>query len=207
MDMKQNIPEEEQNHTQHYEVLQSLGDNYTSDGKYTEAKRYYEKAANLAPDEAGPYVGLGVIALQNGMIDDAEVSFKVACRLDNKCSKAYCGLAMTAQQRNDYQSAFDMYLKALDLDKDNLTSLLGLFQVSCRTNNFGKVIYYLQVYLEMHPGDISVMFSLAALYMKDSQMEKSKELLDNILVFQPDNTDAANLLEEVEHMMAKTCNV
>ena len=130
MDMTQNEDIGQPDTTQHYEVLQELGDCHTSVGNYAQAQSCYEKAASLGPDEPGPYVGLGVVALQKNLLDDAEVAFRVACRLDTNCAKAYTGLAMTAQQRSDYKRAFDMYLKCLELDTDNLTALLGLFQTS-----------------------------------------------------------------------------
>jgi predicted Zn-dependent protease len=91
----------------------------------------------------------------------------------------------------------------LELDTDNLTALLGLFQTSCRMNSFAKVIHYLEVYLDMHPGDSSVMLSLAALYMKEGRFERSQKILLDILTLIPANKDAANLLEEVEHNLAR----
>ncbi len=188
--------------TQHYEVLRELGDCYTSVGNYSQAHRCYERAASLGPDEPGPYVGLGVAALQMGKLEDAEIAFRVACRLDVRCAKAYAGLAMVAQQRRDYPQSFDLYMKSLELDSDNITALLGLFQVSCAMGSFAKVIYYLQVYLDMHPGDVSVMFALSALYLKDGQTEQARDMLRNLLALEPGNQDAVNLLEEVEHTMA-----
>lgn len=188
--------------TQHYEVLQELGDCYTSVGDYSQAHRCYEKAASLGPDEPGPYVGLGVAALQVDKLEDAEVAFRVACRLDPKCAKGYAGLAMVAQQRRDYPQAFDLYMKSLELDTNNISALLGLFQVSCEMKSFAKVIYYLEVYLQMHPGDTSVMFALSALYLKDGQTDQAKHMLQDLLILEPTNRDAVNLLEEVEHTLA-----
>lgn len=203
MDITQNNADQQYNSTQHYEVLQQLGDCYTSVGNYAEAQKHYEKAASLGPDEPGPYIGLGVVALQKNLLDDAEISFRVACRLDPNCARAYAGLAMVAQQRADYKQAFEMYLKSLELDSDNLIALLGLFQTSCQMGSFAKVTHYLEVYLNMHPGDTSVMFPLAALYMKDGRLEQSKKTLLDLLALDPDNNDAANLLEEVEHSLAQ----
>ena len=188
--------------TQHYEVLQELGDCYTSVGDYSQAHRCYEKAASLGPDEPGPYVGLGVAALQIAKLEDAEIAFRVACRLDPKCAKAYAGLAMVAQQRRDYPQSFDLYMKSLELDTNNISALLGLFQVSCEMRSFAKVIYYLEVYLQMHPGDTSVMFALSALYLKDGQTEQAKHMLEDLVALEPTNRDAVNLLEEVEHTLA-----
>jgi len=195
---------EQHDSTQHYEVLQELGDCYTSVGNYVQAQRCYEKAASLGPDEPAPYVGLGVVALQKNLLDDAEIAFRVACRLDANCAKAYAGLGMVAQQREDHKQAFEMYLKCLDLDNDNLTALLGLFQTSCQMGSFAQIIHYLKVYLNMHPGDTSVMFTLAALYMRDGQLGRAKEILLDILTLDENHEDAANLLEEVEHNLAQT---
>ncbi len=118
--------------TQHYDVVKELGDCYVSVGNFREAQSYYEKATTLAPDEAGPYIGIGVIALQEGNTADAEVAFKVAKRLDPQSSKAYCGLAMIRQNKEQWSESFELYLKCLELDSDNLTALLGLFQMSCQ---------------------------------------------------------------------------
>jgi tetratricopeptide (TPR) repeat protein len=138
---------------QHFEIVQELGDCHTQLGEYDQARECYEQAALLEPDEAGPYVGTGVIALQQGKLDDAEIAFRVALRLDPCSSRAYAGQAMIQQQKGHMQEAFDLYLRCLDIDSDNMTALLGLFQVSCQMGSFGRVIDYLKVYLEMHPGD------------------------------------------------------
>ena len=207
MDITQNNVDEQHDSTQHYEVLQELGDCYASVGNYSQAQQYYEKAAVLSPDEADPYVGLGVVALQKNLLDDAEIAFRVACRLNSNCAKAYAGFAMVAQQRADYKQAFEMYLKSLELDTDNLVALLGLFQASCQMGSFAQVIHYLEIYLNMHPGDTSVMFPLAALYMKDGKFEESKNILLNLLSLDENHRDAVNLLEEVEHSLTQAKQV
>jgi len=138
MDITHNNVDQQHDSTQHYEALQEMGDCYASVANYKLAQEYYEKAAVLEPDAPDPYVGLGVVALQNNQLDDAEISFKVACRLDANCAKAYTGLGLTAQQRTDYKQAFEMYLKSLELDTENLIALLGLFQASCQMGSFAQ---------------------------------------------------------------------
>ena len=188
---------------QHFEVMQEMGDCHTQLGEYEQAKECYQKAAWLEPDEAGPYVGTGVIALQEGKIDDANIAFRVALRLDPQNSRAYAGQAMIYQQKQEMKKAFDCYLKCLEIDGDNLTALLGLFQVSCQMGSFGRIIDYLKIYLEMHPKDCGVMFCLATLYVKNQQLPQAKNLLEQILKLEPNNTDAGNLLEEVQHIMSQ----
>jgi Flp pilus assembly protein TadD len=187
--------------TQRSETLCQLGDCHASLSQYQQAQEHYEQAANLSPDDAGPYIGLGVIAMQQGKLDDARIAFQVARRLDNKCAKAYCGLAMIFQQQQDFARAFEHYLKCLEFDGDNMTALLGLFQTSCQMGSFGKIIHYLEIYLNTHPADATVMFCLAALYDKEGKFAEARKLLIDVLAINPQNNDAANLLEEVEHKL------
>ncbi len=188
---------------ENYEANLCLGQTYLDNGDYQRAKSFYEDLANSQPDNPEPYVGLGTIDLQLEKLDNAEISFRIAARLDKNCSRAYCGLAMVAHKKDDYQKAFDLYLKCLDLDTDNLTALLGLFQASCQMGSFAKVIYYLQMYLDMHPEDTAVMLSLAALYVKDEKLIEAKKILMNIIMIEPENDEALKFLEEVEHDMDK----
>lgn len=204
MDIVRDTPIPDQGWTQRYDVLKELGDCYASVGEYDSARECYEKAAWLEPDEAGPYVGTGIIEMQQGRPEEAEAAFRVAVRLDPCSSRAFAGLAMIAQQRSDYRLSFDCYLKSLELDSNNLTALLGLFQVSCQMGSFENVIHYLKVYLRMHPGDTSVMFCLAALHLREGQETRACDLLRDILTLQPDYEDAQNLLEEIQNRTCRT---
>lgn len=203
MDRKKKDIIEQETTDQSYEGMQKLGDYYTSAGDYDRAQKCYEKATSLSPDEADPYVGLGIIDFQKNLLDNAEIAFRVACRLAPDCSRAYAGLAMVAQKKADYEKAFGMYLKCLELNTDNLTALLGLFQTSCQMGSFAKVIHYLELYLSIHPHDCSVMFTLAALYVKEGSFEQSRKVLLDILKLDSHNEDAVNLLEEVDHNLAQ----
>ena len=102
---------------------------------------------------------------------------------------------MVAQQRRDFSGAFDLYVKSLELDCDNVTVLLGFFQVSCETGSFQRVTHYLETYLQSHPGDIRAMFALAVSYQRAGQTEPCKSMLLNLLTLDPNNADAANLLK------------
>ena len=185
-----------------FQTARELGDNFLSIGDIEKAEKYFEKAASLDADNAVPYVGIGTIALLKNLPQEAKLAFRVACRLDPKCSQAYEGLGKVAQYNENHETAIEMYLKCLELDANNLTALLGLFQASSEMGSFAKIIHYLKIYLDMHPNDIPVMFSLATLYIKDNQYENSKNMLLKILAICPENKDAQNLLEEVQQYLA-----
>ncbi len=184
-------------------LLLQMGDGCCVSEDYIQAFRHYEQAAILDPDASAPYVGMALLEYQRGDLDRAEISFRVARRLNPTCSRAYLGLAVIAQEREDFAFAFEMYLKSVESDPENLLALLGLFQVSCQMRTFEKMTGYLESYLQMHPRDTSVMSCLASLYIRDNKFAQAKKILTETIRIAPNNDIAIDLLEEVEYNLSK----
>jgi tetratricopeptide (TPR) repeat protein len=180
-----------------YRDLMELGDSYASLEQADFAGDCYREAAVLEPHRSQPHVGLGILALQAGRYAEARDSFAAAAARDARCSEAYGGLAMVYQQRQDFAAALEMYLRCLQLNPDNLVALLGLFQTSCRMGTFAKVIHFLQVYLDRHPGDTPVLFCLATLYARDGRLRHAEKALLDVLALEPGKQEAADMLQAV----------
>ena len=185
-----------------YSRLKDLGDCHTSLGDDARARDCYDAACDLAPEESGPYVGLGVLALNDGQLDRAQRWFNIARHLDPACGQAYGGLAMIHHQSENYPEAFEMYLKCLELDTNNLAALLGLFQTSCQMGTFAKIIHYLELFLETYPDDSAVLFCLATLHARDGRYEQAARALHAVLKLEPDKIEAAHLLAQVTDSLA-----
>lgn len=182
---------------QHFEVCSELAECQCAMGDYTKAERCYNEAAKLCPERPEPHVGLGMLYFNMDLVRDARRAFERALALDEKNSDALTGLAGTYVKEREYDDAFDIYIKALKIDPDNLLALLGLFRTSCLMGSFAKVIYYLEYYLKLHPGDPSVLFCLATLYVKEDRLSLAREMLDRILSADPANAEAKALLAQV----------
>ncbi len=189
------------NQDAHFDTLMQLADCYEELQKWDSARKYWQAASALSPDKAQPHVRLGTLAFQRGQLDQAERLFRVAGKLQEDCGEAYGGLAMICQHRGDHSGAFEMYLKCLELDTDNLVALLGLFQTSCRMGSFSKIIHYLEVYLENNPSDASVLFCLASLYAREGRLWRARQAVRKVLKEAPEKQDAKNLLAELEEAL------
>jgi Flp pilus assembly protein TadD len=55
-------------------------------GDLEEARRRCNQAAESAPEQAEPYLGLGAIALQDHRLDEAYRAFQIARLLDGTCA-------------------------------------------------------------------------------------------------------------------------
>ena len=179
---------------QRFDVLMELAECQSALGDLNRARCCYRQAGRLEPDRP----------IQLDRLDEAEAAFQAAAQRQPSCAEAYGGLAMVRQRRGDYAGAFDMHLKCLELDTDNLVALLGLFQTSCQMGTFAKVIHYLEVYLDRHPGDTSVLFCLATLYAREGQLGPARDCLLDVLALEPGKAEAEQLLDAVRRQLAET---
>ncbi len=181
-----------------YQIFTQIADCYAALNDYQNSENYYHTAITLVPDGADAYLGLGTLAMRRRKFDLAREFFQTAGDFHPDCSEAYGGLAMVHQHRKEYDKALDMYLKCLELNTDNLVALLGLFQTSCEMGNFSQIIRYLEIYLDGHPSDTSVLFCLASLYAKEGRLHDATEAVAKVLALEPDKPEAAELLAELE---------
>ena len=186
----------------HYGVLVQLADCCAASRQWRLAEAYYKSASALSPLEPRPYLCLGTLALQGNDVAEAERCFRAAVEVQGDSSEAYCGLAMACQRGGQYARAFDMYLRALELDTDNLVALLGLFQTSCEMGTFSKIIHYLEAYLQVHPEDGSVRFCLATLYAREGRLLEARRAVLKVLAEQP-KEEAEQLLAEINEALAE----
>lgn len=188
-----------------FEELQVLASCHIASEEYHQAERCYRRAAVLVPDRPEPFVGLGVTAMQTHRPTEALQAFQTARVLNPRCAEAWAGTAMIHQERGEYPQAFEMYLRCLEIDGDNLIALLGLFQTSCQMGTFSKITHYLEEYLETHPDDQSVLFCLASLYARDGRAIQARQALLTVLACDPNKTEAVELLRKVEEQMQTNC--
>lgn len=186
----------------HYRSLKDIGDCHAAAGDFKRAWSSYQQAAAAAPAEAGVHVSMGLLAFRQGQNLSARNCFEAALIIDPDNSEACGGLAVVRQQEQDYPGAFEMYMRCLELQNDNLVALLGLFQTSCQMGTFCQITRYLEIYLFKHPDDVSVLFCLATLHARDGRLEQARKAVLKVLSLESDKPEAADLLMQIESRLA-----
>jgi tetratricopeptide (TPR) repeat protein len=92
-------------------------------GKHTEALQAFDKAIELAPNNAGVWDIKGVVLFHLGNLDAALKAFEKVTQLDPNNAKAWQHKAETLYQRNSFTEAKRHIDKALLLDSEDATSL------------------------------------------------------------------------------------
>lgn len=92
------------------------GDALFKKGKYTEAEKFFLKAATRAPEDARIYSRLGLIYLQNKNHNDAIEALKVAVRFDKYNPSRHYNLALAYLGNEDRPRAIAAIREAITLD-------------------------------------------------------------------------------------------
>lgn len=92
------------------------GDELFKKGEYSQAEKFFLKAATRTPGDARVYARLGVIYLHGKNYSDAIEVLKVAVKLDHYNPSRHYNLALAYHGNNDRQKAISSTREAIALD-------------------------------------------------------------------------------------------
>ena len=111
----------------HPESHLMLGTLYTTNGKFKDAERHYQRAIELLPEMASAYHGLAYLyGEHNRNMEKAIVLARRATELSPKSAPYYNTLSWLCFKHGEYDAAETAVLKAIELSPDNLIYQEGL---------------------------------------------------------------------------------
>jgi len=102
------------------------------------------------------------------------------------------------EESSDLNSAIARYKDALDTDPESMAALFGLVKTSFELNQLEVAEKYLNRYLELHPANLDVLFSLGGVYVKQGKYREANKVLERVLLFDPGYKDAKEVLKMVK---------
>lgn len=86
-----------------------------------------------------------------GRLNDGEKAFKAITTQYDRYAAAYNGLGLVAIQRGDAETARQHFLKAIDLDPQQVEPLLNLGLLCQKTGRKEEALRYYELFLEKAP--------------------------------------------------------
>ena len=166
------------------EVLQ--GDTVSADTKFNQVL-----AAN--PESARALCGKGALSASRGDWQAAKNYFERANYIDPVYDVAWAGLALYYYSIRENEKAWELFMRAIDLNPENVRALLGIIELGYSLGRLGEVENVLKLYLEMHPLDLNFLYSLAGCYFAQNKLKEAAAELDKIHMFDAENKNANEL--------------
>lgn len=116
------------------------GYNCHSRGDFEGAKANYLRAAKSAPNHSGVLLGLGLLSMREGLLDDAERLLRKAHAADTRDANILVNLAAALLTSKKYSECIDASQKALAMQPDNVEALVNLSHAQREMKDFDGAI-------------------------------------------------------------------
>ena len=163
-------------------TLNSLGTAYMAVGNSEDAIKCYKRALELRPNSPMAYYNIGSAYQIQQNHEEACIYLEKACELDDEDEVFKTALAMSKTKHGCYEEASKIY-KSLLLqhpEKENYKyNLVTCFEAM---GDLQTAIKMLESMVYVNQKFILPAQKLASLYIKTNQLNKAKEIYDNILL-------------------------
>ena len=129
--------------------------------------------------------GKGVIAAAESNWDTAITFFIEANQDTPQNDVPLAGLALCFANQGKIEKAWEFYQKALSLNPENLTAILGIIELAYKLNRVSVLEVVLQKYLNLYPHDENIIYSLAGAFYSQGKFKEALEQIEKILATQP----------------------
>ncbi len=169
--------------------------------KYEQALEMLFKAIEEQPDEPNHYINTGTILADAGKVEEAERFFQKALTLDSEHGGAYYGLANIYFNHERYSEAVKLYQKALVVNKEDadIHYMLGMSFIN--SGDFNAALPYMMRSYEIKPADDEIAFQYGLILCQLSMYDEAVAVLNELLVRQPEHTDALYNLALARYML------
>jgi tetratricopeptide (TPR) repeat protein len=169
---------------------------YKNKGLREKANEEYLIALKINPNYRSPLNDLGLMAMEDGRLDDAESYFLSGIKIQADAI-FYTNLGTLNLRQKKYQVAEEYLLKALSLKPEysDAHNNLGMIDL-----HFGKIVQaenHFRAAIKFNPDSMQAFANLGVLYKNTGDLPKAEIAFARALNLDSTNSDILNLLGEV----------
>ncbi len=169
-----------------HDLILSRGIAHTLKAQFARAHADYERAIQLAPQDSGGYVALGVSQLEEGDLDNAIRAFEKVRDLGSKDPRPYYFLTEALIQRGAepetpaFKQARQAIDTALTLDPNFAYAYLDRAKLALRAQETDVAIRDLERAQTLDPKSRSIAYLLAQTYQRTGKKETAEKLFASV---------------------------
>jgi tetratricopeptide (TPR) repeat protein len=184
-------------------VLGYVGDASRGRGDDRTALVAYDKALEVAPNDAAILSHVGLAYAGAGQWAEAVASYRRSLLIDPLQPLTLVDLGLALEQRHDEAGAAAAYQRALAIDPRNGVALLDLGNMAFRQGDQAQAIALYRRAIQANVGLAAAHFNLARAYALTNRLVDARAALTWGLAFEPDNADAQAMLAQLNRMIRR----
>lgn len=178
------------------ELQYNLGILYEKLKDFENAKKTYQKAIELSPQEDF-YYNLGEVLVSLKEWDEAINAFKQVLKTDTKDGNCYFNLGLCYLNKDEKNLATDNFQKAIELNPQDIFAqfYLGNIYQTTGLTNFAQECY--EKVLATSPDYSWAYYNLASIAYRNNNLELAKDYLLKTIEYNKQDTEAYKLLAKI----------
>jgi len=149
-------------------------------GKFEAAERCLTKLRNHNPKHGEGWQLSGILAMQGDRFAEAKTAFELAATYGADPRKAKLGLGMAAMGLTDSAGAWELFLAVATEHPDDAETLHWLLRAGTALQRWEQLEPVLSQYVSRNPGDLSLRFALAGVFLRLNRWTDAKREHDSI---------------------------
>jgi tetratricopeptide (TPR) repeat protein len=156
---------------------------YHREGSTEKAIIAIEKVLQLSPSDINTRIKIAEMYLRFGSRARAAIEFV-------SIASYYTG-------KNEYEKAQEFYLRAMEVDPENVDIYIGMSSLAEKMNNTTQAFEYLEKALSQNPQNREVLLAYSNLAIRTNNMEEAKNSLLKIISLYPSDIQAKKILGNI----------
>jgi tetratricopeptide (TPR) repeat protein len=153
-----------------------LGRLYRLNNDMVNSEQEFRTAVQLQPDSEEAVSTLSYLYNEEGNYDRA-LNILLSVPENSRSAKLYAALGYTYEQKKEFKSAIQAYLKAVNKDHDNLDAMRGLAQNLLNDNQPDAALDQYKQITEADPQDAQSYMRMAEIYRRDGNFDQALAVL------------------------------
>jgi tetratricopeptide (TPR) repeat protein len=179
-------------------VLGFLGDTWRERGDARVAITAYQRALEIAPDDAAVWANLGLAYAGAGDWPRAVATYRRSLSLDPRQPLTLVNLGLALVAQNDVAGARTAYERALAVDPREGVAMLNLGNLYFRQGNAERAAELYRQAIGANSSLAPAHFNLARVYALQGRLAQAKSAVELGLAYEPEDVDGRALLAEIE---------
>ncbi len=184
-------------------VLAFLGDSYRQRGDDRTALIAYQRALEIAPNDAAVLRNMGLAYAGAGQWPEAVATYRRSVSLDPQQPLTLVNLGLALEAQGDMAGAAGAYQQALSVNPREPVALLNLGNVYFRQGNAEQAIAFYRQAIAANSGLAPAHFNLGRVLALSGQLAQAKAEIEQGLAFEPGNSDGQELLAQLNRAMQR----
>jgi tetratricopeptide (TPR) repeat protein len=155
------------------------------EGKLEEAERYLAELRNFNPKHGDGWLLSGILSMQSQLFAEAKTAFELANTYGADRRKAQLGLGMAAMGLADSAVAWELFLAVATEHPDDAETLHCLLRAGTAIQRWEQLEPVLSQYVSRNPGDLSLRFALAGVFLRLNRGTDARHEHDSIRLLDP----------------------